>query len=124
RSLLKTGAGTRREVERLEAELEATRASIRQAAGQIIQSRDRKTANAITAPFDGVITSLDAELGEYAAPGAAIATLSELDKLAVDVPFSEFEMVLQERRGLEFEVRIRGEVVPAELEWIAREADA
>ncbi len=123
RALLQTGAGTRREVERLETEVETTRAAIRQAAGQIIQSRDRKHANAITAPFAGVITKLDAELGEYASPGAPLASLSELDKLAVDVPLSESEMVLHERSKLEFELWIRGEKVPAALEWIAREAD-
>jgi RND family efflux transporter MFP subunit len=123
RSLLQTGAGTRREVERLETEIETTRASIRQASGQVIQSRDRKAANIISAPFAGVITSVSAELGEYAAPGATLATLSELDKLAVDVPLSEYEMVTHERRKLEFELRIRGEVVPATIEWIAREAD-
>ncbi|MFO7567164.1 MAG: efflux RND transporter periplasmic adaptor subunit [Enhygromyxa sp.] len=123
RALLQTGAGTRREVERLETELETTRASIRQAAGQVIQSRDRKAANTITAPFAGVITSLDAELGEYAAPGAALLTLSELDRLALEVPLSEHEMVLHEQRELEFEVRIRGQRVPATLEWIAREAE-
>lgn len=123
RSLLQTGAGTRREVERLETEIETTRASIRQAAGQVIQSRDRKAANTITAPFAGVITTVSAELGEYAAPGAPIATLAELDKLAVDVPLSEYEMVTHERSKLEFEVRIRGVEVPTTLEWIAREAD-
>jgi RND family efflux transporter MFP subunit len=123
RSLLQTGAGTRREVERLETEIETTRASIRQAAGQVIQSRDRKSANTITAPFSGVITSLGAELGEYAAPGVALATLSELDRLALDVPLSEREMVLHEQRALEFEVRIRGQQVAATLEWIAREAE-
>src|SRR5690606_8358931 len=123
RALLQTGAGTRREVERLETEIETTRASIRQAAGQVIQSRDRKNANVITAPFAGVITTLDAELGEYAAPGAPLATLAELDKLAVDVPLSDYEMVLHEQRGLEFEVRVRGQPVAAALEWIAREAE-
>jgi RND family efflux transporter MFP subunit len=123
RALLATGAGTRREVEQLETEIQTTRASIRQAAGAVVQSRDRKTANAITAPFSGVITSLSAELGEYAAPGVAIATLSELDTLALDVPLSEYEMVVHERSGLSFEVRLRGEPVAATLEWIAREAE-
>jgi RND family efflux transporter MFP subunit len=123
RTLLQSGAGTRREVERLETEIETTRASIDQAAGQVIVSRDRKSAVTITAPFSGVITTVNAELGEYAAPGVTLATLSELDKLAVDVPLSEYEMVVHERTGLEFELRIRGELVPAKLEWIAREAD-
>jgi RND family efflux transporter MFP subunit len=123
RALLQTGAGTRREVERLETEIETTRASIRQASGQVIQSRDRKSGYTITAPFAGVITTVNAELGEYAAPGAPLATLSELDKLAVDVPLSDYEMVVHERTGLEFELRIRGELVPATLEWIAREAE-
>ncbi|WP_146662696.1 efflux RND transporter periplasmic adaptor subunit [Enhygromyxa salina] len=124
RKLLETGAGTRREVERLETEIETTRASIRQASGQVIQSRDRRQANEILAPFAGVITSLDAELGEYASPGARLATLSELDILAVDVPLSEFEMVVHERGALEFQVMVRGQPVDTSLEWIAREADS
>lgn len=123
RELVQSGAGTRREVERLETEVETTRASIRQAAGQIIQSRDRKSANELTAPFAGVVTVLDAEVGEYASPGAPLMTLSELDRLALDVPLSEFEMVVHMRTGLEFEVLIRGEPTPARIEWIAREAD-
>lgn len=124
RELLAAGAGTRREVERLETEVATTRASIRQASGQIIQSKDRSSANAITAPFAGVITSLEAELGEYAGPGSVLATLSQLDQLAIDVPLSEAELVVQDRGGLEFEVRIRGLETDVELAWVAREADA
>ncbi|WP_181234019.1 efflux RND transporter periplasmic adaptor subunit [Enhygromyxa salina] len=123
RKLFETGAGTRREVERLETEIATTQASIRQASGQVIQSRDRRQANEILAPFAGVITSLDAELGEYASPGARLATLSELDILALDVPLSEFEMVVHERGALEFQVMVRQQPIEAALEWIAREAD-
>jgi RND family efflux transporter MFP subunit len=123
RDLLASGAGTRREVERLETEIETTRASIRQAAGQVIQSRDRRAANEITAPFAGVITSLDAELGEYIGPTAPMATLSELDPLRVSVPLSQFEMVVHERGALAFELLIRGSTMPADLEWISREAE-
>ena len=123
RALHQSGAGTRREVERLEPEIETTQASVRQAAGQIIQSRDRRQANEITAPFAGVITSLDAELGEYASPGAPLATLSELDVLRVDVPLSEYEVVVHAREPLGFRVEVRGELVDAKLEWIAREAE-
>lgn len=123
RDLLASGAGTRREVERLETEIETTRASIRQAAGQIIQSRDRREANEITAPFSGVITALDAELGEYVGPTSPIATLSELDPLRVSVPLSQLEMVVHEQGGLSFELLVRGNAMSAELEWIAREAE-
>ncbi len=123
RELLASGAGTRREVERLETEVETTRASIRQASGQIIQSRDRREANEITAPFSGVITSLDAELGEYVGPTAPIATLSELNPLRVSVPLSQLEMVVHDKGALSFELLVRGVEMPAELEWIAREAE-
>jgi RND family efflux transporter MFP subunit len=123
RQLLASGAGTRREVERLETEIETTRASIRQAAGQVIQSRDRRAANEITAPFAGVITSLDAELGEYAGPTAPIASLSELDPLRVSVPLSQFEMVVHERGALTFELLVRGSSTAGTLEWISREAE-
>nr|WP_255216576.1 efflux RND transporter periplasmic adaptor subunit [Pseudenhygromyxa sp. WMMC2535] len=123
RALFESGAINRREIERLETEIATTKASIRQAAGQVIQSRDRKQANAILAPFSGVITALEAEVGEYASPGAALLTLSQLDALAIDVPLSEDELVLHERGKLRFEVRVRGQVVDAQLAWVAREAD-
>jgi RND family efflux transporter MFP subunit len=123
RELLASGAGTRREVERLETEIETTRASISQASGQVIQSRDRRAANEITAPFAGVITSLDAELGEYIGPTTPMATLSELDPLRVSVPLSQFEMVVHERGSLKFELLVRGSTMPADLEWISREAE-
>jgi RND family efflux transporter MFP subunit len=123
RDLLASGAGTRREVERLETEVETTRASIRQASGQVIQSRDRRQANEIIAPFAGVITKLEAELGEYMGPGMKLASLSELDVLRVTVPLSQPEMVVHERGALSFEAVIRGQTITPELEWIAREAD-
>jgi RND family efflux transporter MFP subunit len=123
RELLEVGAGTKREVERLESEVSTTRSSIRQASGQVAQSRDRRDANLITAPFSGIITSVDVELGEYAGPGVVLATLSELDVLAALVPLSEREMVLHDRGSVEFEVRVRGEKVEATLAWVAREAD-
>jgi RND family efflux transporter MFP subunit len=123
RALLDAGAGTKREVERLESEIATTQASIRQASGQVTQTRDRRDANLITAPFSGIITSVDLELGEYAAPGAVIATLSQLDVLAIEVPLSEREMVLHDRGTLEFEVEVRDERADAKLIWVAREAD-
>ncbi len=123
RELLAAGAGTAREVERLESEILTTRASIKQASGQVLTSRDRRDANLISAPFEGVITSLDVELGEYVGPGTAIASLSELTTLAVEIPLSEREMVLHDRGGLRFEVRVRGAEVDAKLIWVAREAD-
>ena len=124
RALFDSGAGTRREVERLETEVATTRDTIRQASGQVIQSRDRRAANSIVAPFAGVITTLGAELGEYASPGTPLATLSELDTLRVDVPLSEYEILVHERSNLRFELRVRGELITAKLEWIAREAEA
>lgn len=123
RDLLGVGAGTKREVERLESEVATTRASIRQASGQVAQSRDRRDANLILAPFSGIITALDVEVGEYAGPGVVLATLSELDVLAVEVPLSEREMVLHDRGNVSFEVRVRDEQVDAKLVWVAREAD-
>ncbi len=123
RELLAAGAGTQREVERLETEVLTTRASIRQASGQVAQSRDRRDANLILAPFAGIITALDVEVGEYVGPGVALATLSELDVLAVEVPLSEREMVLHDRGIVRFEVEVRGEAIDAKLAWVAREAD-
>ncbi len=123
RDLQAVGAGTQREVERLESEMATTRASIRQAAGAITQSRDRRDANLLLAPFAGIITAVDVELGEYVGPGTTLATLSQLDVLALEVPLSEREMVLHDRGAVTFEILVRGETIAAKLVWVAREAD-
>lgn len=118
------GVESDRNVEALESSAVVLRSSISQAQGSYVSAKDRLEAAKIKAPFSGVVTRLDAELGEYAAPGAPLLVLSTLDSLVVDVPLTEGEMVENDRGGLTFEVKVRGEVHEHQLLWVSAEADA
>lgn len=117
------GVESARQLEALQSATVTANAMLEQARGQFLSAKDRRDASKIGAPFDGVITTVDTEVGEYAAPGQAVLTISELSTLAVVVPLSEQEAVLHDRGGLSFEVRVREEKVGVELEWVAREAN-
>ena len=69
----------------------------------------------LRAPADGVVTSVDLHTGEYADPAAAVATLTEIDPLKVDVylPAPAFALV---------KIGMRARVAPKEPELEAREA--
>jgi len=69
--------GTRQE------ELAVERASVRQADQNLRMSRIRLAYTVVRAPFDGVILTRQAELGEVVSPGTPIVTLADLDHLWV-----------------------------------------
>lgn len=123
RALVERGAESTRAVERLETQQAQLQAQLEEARGQLMRARDRVGATTIIAPFDGTITSLDAEVGEYMNPGTAVAVLAQLDPMAVEVPLTQEEVRRHDDGGLSFEVTIRDRMVEPELEWIATAAD-
>ncbi len=123
RDLVSKGAGTTREVERLESQLTSLQAQLTNAKGSLVQAKDRVGAATIVAPFSGTITVVDTEVGEFMAPGAVAIVLAELDPIAVDVPLTQSEVEVYDREGgLSFEVEARGRAVKAELEYISSES--
>jgi multidrug efflux system membrane fusion protein len=122
RSLQTQGAENRRNVERLETQLQTYEAQLAEAQGQLLRAKDGIGAAAVEAPFAGTITTVDVELGEYVNPGQLVMTLSDLDRLALELPLTEAEVALHDAGGLEFAARVRGNTVPLALEWLAREA--
>lgn len=118
------GVESARQLEAFESATITANAALEQARGQFLSAKDRRDASKIGAPFDGIITAVDTEVGEYAAPGQSVLTISELSTLAVEVPLSEQEAVLHDQGGLLFAVVVRDHEVGVELEWVAREADA
>jgi RND family efflux transporter MFP subunit len=118
------GVESARALEASESRTVTAAAALQQARGQFLSAKDRKSAARISAPFTGIVTAIDTEVGEFATPGQPILTISELSTLAVEVPLSEKEAVLHDSGGLKFEVRVRGESVDVELEWVAQEAQA
>lgn len=121
--LVAQGAETSRAVERLQTDGATLEAQLREAKGQLVRAKDAVGATTIEAPFDGTITRIDTELGEYVGPQSIAMELAQLHPLAAEVPLSEAEVRLHDEGGLTFELHVRGEVRPARLEWLAREAE-
>lgn len=117
------GAGTTREVEQAETTTAALEAQLDEARGLLVQAKDRVGATTIVAPFDGVVTSVDIELGEYVAPGQMSVVIAELDPIAVEVPLTQDEVLFNDEGGLTFRVKARGKTLVPQLEWLASEAD-
>ncbi|MEM6996369.1 MAG: efflux RND transporter periplasmic adaptor subunit [Myxococcota bacterium] len=124
KALRAKGVESARAVERLETSRATLKAQLREAKGQLLRARDAVGASTIEAPFAGTISAIETEVGEYLAPSVGAIVLVQLDPIAVEVPLTEREVAMHDRGGLSFAVTIRGETHPAELEWIAREADA
>ena len=116
------GAESSREVERLASTTVSLRSSLEQSRGSLTQAQDRMDATTVRAPFDGTVLDLPVEPGEFAPMGGTVAVVADLSTLAVEVPLSEAEAVAQERGTLVFEVKVRGEVAPHEVEWVSRAA--
>ncbi len=124
RDLVSKGAGTTREVERLESQIATQEAQLTNAQGSLAQAKDRVGATTLDAPFAGTITSVNTEVGEYLGPGVVAVVLAELDPIAVEVQLTQTEVELYDRQGgLSFEVRARGEVLEAELDYISSESE-
>ena len=123
RDLVSKGAGTTREVERLETQIATLEAQLSNAKGTLVQAKDRVGAATLVAPFAGTITAVDTEVGEFVAPGVVAVVLAELDPIAVEVPLTQAEVETYDREGgLSFEVRAREVSVDAQLEYISSES--
>lgn len=86
------------EIKRLQSSLEQARIRIKQAELSVENCR-------VTAPFDGVVTERQVQLGMLATPGLALLTLLQLDALEVEVQLSSDELrSLQESDEISFVV--------------------
>lgn len=123
RDLVSRGVETTRAVERFETQQATLEAQLREAKGSLVRAKDAVGAATLDAPFSGMVTSIDTELGEYIGPGSVAMVISQLDPLAAEVPLSEAELAMNDHGGLAFSVVIRDDRIEPELEWIAHEAD-
>ncbi len=123
RDLMAKGAGTTREVERLETQKATLTAQLRSAKGTLVQAKDRVGAATLIAPFDGTITQVETEEGEFIAPGVVAVVLAQLDPISVEVPLTQNEIEIYDREGgLQFTVKARGETLEAKVEFISSES--
>jgi membrane fusion protein (multidrug efflux system) len=106
------------ELDAAETRLKAARAAVKTASVMV-------TRSIVTAPFEGVVVTVDAEVGEVAAPGSPLVRLVQLDPAKVTVSLSERDVVsLQE--GMAARVSLpasAGVALPGKVEHIQRAAD-
>jgi RND family efflux transporter MFP subunit len=85
RSLSTTGAVGEETVEQREAELASLEAAVARAEADLAGTRQRLEDATLLAPFDGVISSVIVEPGEFVSAGQAVMDIGGLEKVEVRV---------------------------------------
>ena len=85
RSLSKTGAVGEEQVEQKAAELASMQASVARAEADLAGTSQRLEDATLLAPFDGVISLVRVEPGEFVSAGQAVMAIGGLDKVEVRV---------------------------------------
>lgn len=86
-----------RELERVQAgatpfEIEAAEIAIEQAEGQVERARTNFDRTILTAPFDGVVSSLNIEVGALVGPGLSIIEMADVSPLQLQVLVDEIDI--------------------------------
>jgi multidrug efflux system membrane fusion protein len=107
-------------------EIEVTNARSARAAAEAELARARATVDKqrLTAPFDGIVDTLDVELGEWVQTGTPIATILALDPIVVMAEVSELDLA-SVTVGARATVRlVNGTELEGTVRLVAREASA
>ncbi len=85
------------ELERLlagptQSQIDSADAAIAQAQAAVDRAASALADTLLTAPFDGVITSLTVEVGALAAPGVAVGVIADLQPLRIEVSVDEIDV--------------------------------
>lgn len=105
RSLSATGAVGEETVEQREAELASLEAAVARAEADLAGTRQRLEDATLLAPFDGVISSVIVEPGEFVSAGQAVMSIGGLEKVEVRVLLPA-SLVSELRIGKELPVRV------------------
>lgn len=104
-----------------QAQIDSAEAAIAQAQLQLDAANAALTRLQLVAPFDGVVTALNAEIGGVVAPGLAVIEITDLSPLRLTVQVDEID-VRQIREGIPARVRfdaLAGVELAATLERIS-----
>jgi membrane fusion protein, multidrug efflux system len=72
-----------------QAELDRSRAEERRSYAALLEARTRLGHTRITAPFEGLVNSLDLDPGAYVQPGTRVAEILDVSRIEVAVPVSD-----------------------------------
>lgn len=100
------------QVRGLESEVQVARAALAGARAEARRQSALLARHTLKAPFDGVISQKQTEVGEWVTPGTSVLELVSLENLRVDlaVPQEYFPRVSEDSR---LEVRLGGDTGPA-----------
>ncbi|MDH4411700.1 MAG: efflux RND transporter periplasmic adaptor subunit [Rhizobium sp.] len=121
-TLLKTQATTRERLEEAEQTAEAAEATVRQKEADLTKAREQTSYASIIAETDGVVSAVNAEVGQVVAAGQSVVTIARLEALdaVIDVPDTlkalqalgtDYEIILLSNPDVKAKGRVR-EVAP------------
>lgn len=119
-------AQAQRELERVkagptQAELDRAAIAVRQAEAQVQQAERALAQTVLRAPFDGIVSLVNAELGALAAPGVPVIEIVDVSPLRLNVQIDEIDVRLV-REGMPARVQLDalpGVQFPAVVERVA-----
>lgn len=123
RRLVEARAATAEELERTLSALDAVRAAEEAARARLDESERQLGETRLAAPWDGTVTEVELEPGEYAGPGRPVVVLSGDGDLELEVEVPE-SVVPEIEKGDEVDVLVPllGETVRARIDSVGRTA--
>lgn len=118
--LFEAGAATQEELEETRAAADSLAAGRGSAKAQVAEARRRLAEARLVAPFDGIVSRVSMEPGEYASPGAPVLEISGDGRLEVEIGVPE-SLIPRLRQGGEVTVElpmIAGRRIPGTLRSI------
>lgn len=107
-----------------EIEVTNARSAREQAVAELARAQAAVDRQRLTAPFDGIVDTLDIELGEWVQTGAPVATILSLDPIVVMAEVSELDLG-SVKVGAKARVRlVTGVELEGTVRLVAREASA
>ncbi len=80
----------KKELEYREEQLKSLEEQLKRMESNLLASKQKLDALVIRAPISGQLSSLDAEIGQFKAPGAEVGQIDVLDAFSVRAPIDEF----------------------------------
>jgi RND family efflux transporter MFP subunit len=123
RRLVEAKAATEEELERARAAFDGVRAAEEAAKARLDEAERQLGETRLTAPWDGTVTEVHLEPGEYASPGRPVVVLSGDGDLELEVEVPE-SVVPEIHEGDEVDIRVPflGETVRTRIDSVGRAA--
>ncbi|WP_429809094.1 efflux RND transporter periplasmic adaptor subunit [Ensifer sp. B1-9] len=124
RALLKRDAASKVQVELAEEALSTADAGLADARARLAEAREQLGYTVLAAGFDGVVTSVQTEVGQVASPGQPVVTVagSNAPEAVVDVP-TELARAMAPGDLFEIALQVESTVVVGTLREIAPQSD-